>query len=189
MCGEHSHVCSNKEHYYRAEGVGVAEAARPGNQFIVMQTCDNSSFLPKSGRLLQAALATHSQPLLGLNAFIFPIYSYRVSVSCDRQLHAHSIQAQYDWVGNSKDLLTEQSAEELTLEDIDDPVQRLTQLVVFLHQTLSDVALVLVSVAEFGPVLLQKLQGSLGIYNINQQSSVENSDCKNSCWDAKRVNT
>lgn len=54
-------------------------------------------------------------------------------------------------------ILTEQSAEELTLEDIDDPVQGLIQLMVFLHQTLSDVALVLVSVAEFGPVLLQKL--------------------------------
>lgn len=70
------------------------------------------------------------------------------------------------------DILTEQGAEELTLEDIDDPVQRLVQLVVFLPQTLSHATLVLVSVAEFGPVLLQELQGSLGIYNINQQSSL-----------------
>lgn len=70
------------------------------------------------------------------------------------------------------DILTEQGAEELTLEDIDDPVQRLVQLVVFLPQTLSHATLVLVSVVEFGPVLLQELQGSLGIYNINQQSSL-----------------
>lgn len=44
------------------------------------------------------------------------------------------------------DILTEQCAEELALEDIDDSVQRLIQLVVFLHQTFSDAALVLVSV-------------------------------------------
>lgn len=70
------------------------------------------------------------------------------------------------------DILTEQGAEELTLEDIDDSVQRLVQLVVFLPQTLPHATLVLVSVVEFGPVLLQELQGSLGIYNINQQSSL-----------------
>lgn len=64
------------------------------------------------------------------------------------------------------DVLTEQGAEELTLEDIDDSVQRLIQLVVFLPQTLSDATLVLVSVLEFGPVLLQELQGALGIYKI-----------------------
>lgn len=66
------------------------------------------------------------------------------------------------------DILTEQGAEELTLEDIDDSVQRLSQLVVFLPQTLSDTTLVLVSVVQFGPVLLQELQGSPSIYNINQ---------------------
>lgn len=92
------------------------------------------------------------------------------------------------------DILTEQSAEELTLEDIDDPVQGLVQLVVFLHQTLSDVALVLVSVAEFGPVLLQKLQGSLGIYNTNQQSPNSHpagisSKFRPSSWDKNLVNT
>lgn len=64
------------------------------------------------------------------------------------------------------DMLTEQGTEELTLEDIDDSVQRLIQLVVFLPQTLSGATLVLVSVVEFGPVLLQELQGSLGIYKI-----------------------
>lgn len=172
-------MCSNKEHYYRAEGVGVAEAAKPGNQFIAMQTCDNTvalSFQKVAGYYRQSC----PQPVLGLNAFIFPIYSYRVSACCDSIRLGGKLK---------RDLLTEQSAEELTLEDIDDPVQRLIQLVVLLHQTLPVVALVLVSVAEFGPVLLQKLQGPLGIYNINQQSSVENSDCKNSCWDAKRVST
>lgn len=32
-----------------------------------------------------------------------------------------------------RDILTKESIEELTLEDIDDSVQRLLQLVVFLH--------------------------------------------------------
>lgn len=64
--------------------------------------------------------------------------------------------------------LTEQGAEELTLEDIDDSVQRLGQLVVFLSQTLSDTILILVPVLEFGPVLLQELQGSLGIFKIKK---------------------
>lgn len=67
------------------------------------------------------------------------------------------------------DILTEQGAEELTLEDIDDSVQGLVQLVVFLPQTLCDATLLLVSVLQFGPVLLQELQGSLGIYTRNQQ--------------------
>lgn len=58
-------------------------------------------------------------------------------------------------------ILTEQSVKELTLEDIDDSVQRLMQLVVFLHKALLD--LVLLSLVEFGPVLLEKLQGSLCI--------------------------
>lgn len=94
--------------------------------------------------------------------------SIHIESADSRPHHSGSV-----WLGGElkRDLLTEQSAEELTLEDIDDPVQRLIQLVVFLHQTLSDVALVLVPVAEFGPVLLQKLQGPLGIYNTNQQSS------------------
>lgn len=64
--------------------------------------------------------------------------------------------------------LTEQGAEELTLEDIDDSVQRLVQLVVFLSQTLSDTILILVSVLELGPVLLQEFQGSLGIFKIKK---------------------
>lgn len=63
----------------------------------------------------------------------------------------------------NKHVLTEQSVKELTLEDIDDSVQRLMQLVVFLHKALFDLALVLLSLVEFGPVLLEKLQGSLGI--------------------------
>lgn len=44
------------------------------------------------------------QPVLGLNAFIFPIYSYRLSASCDRRLHARSILEQNDWVGNLKEV-------------------------------------------------------------------------------------
>lgn len=67
-------------------------------------------------------------------------------------------------------VLTEQSAEELTLEDVDDSVQRLVQLLVVLAQTLRHTALVLVSVVEFGPVLLQELQGSLSIYNTETNS-------------------
>lgn len=61
------------------------------------------------------------------------------------------------------DILTKQSAEELTLEDIDDSVQRLLQLVVFLHKALFGPALVLLPLVKFGPVLLEKLQGSLSI--------------------------
>lgn len=61
------------------------------------------------------------------------------------------------------DILTKQSAEELTLEDIDDSVQRLLQLVVFLHKALFGLALVLLPLVKFGPVLLEKLQGSLSI--------------------------
>lgn len=68
------------------------------------------------------------------------------------------------------EILTEQGAEELTLEDIDDSVQRLVQLVVFLPQTLSDTILILVSVLEFGPVLLQEFQGSLGIFKIKKMT-------------------
>lgn len=63
----------------------------------------------------------------------------------------------------SESLLTEQSAEELTLEDINHSVQRLMQLVVFLHEAFFGSVLVLLPVVEFGPILLEKLQGSLGI--------------------------
>lgn len=63
----------------------------------------------------------------------------------------------------NESLLTEQSAEELTLEDINHSVQRLVQLVVFLHEALFGSVLVLLPVVEFGPILLEKLQGSLGI--------------------------
>lgn len=63
----------------------------------------------------------------------------------------------------NESLLTEQSAEELTLEDINHSVQRLMQLVVFLHEALFGSVLVLLPVVEFGPILLEKLQGSLGI--------------------------
>lgn len=63
----------------------------------------------------------------------------------------------------NESLLTEQSAEELTLEDINHSVQRLMQLVVFLHEALFGSVLVLLPVVEFGPILLEKLQGPLGI--------------------------
>lgn len=63
----------------------------------------------------------------------------------------------------NESLLTEQSAEELTLENINHSVQRLMQLVVFLHEALFGSVLVLLPVVEFGPILLEKLQGSLGI--------------------------
>lgn len=63
----------------------------------------------------------------------------------------------------NKHILTKQSAKELTLEHINDSVQRLMQLLVFLHKALFDPALVLLSLVKFGPVLLEKLQGSLGI--------------------------
>lgn len=41
MRSEHAHVCLNKDHDYRAEGVGVAGrgSEAPGNQFIAMQHC------------------------------------------------------------------------------------------------------------------------------------------------------
>lgn len=68
--------------------------------------------------------------------------------------------------------LTEQGAEELALEDFDDSVQRLVQLVVFLPQTLSDTILILVSVLEFGPVLLQEFQGPLGIFKIKKNNDI-----------------
>lgn len=61
------------------------------------------------------------------------------------------------------DVLTKQSAEELTLKDIDDSVQRLLQLVIFLHMAQFGAALVLLPLVKFGPVLLEKLQGSLSI--------------------------
>lgn len=67
------------------------------------------------------------------------------------------------WVYEQTDILTEQSAKELTLEDIDDSVQRLLQLGVFLHVAFFGSALVLLSLVKFGPVLLEKLQGSLSI--------------------------
>lgn len=70
----------------------------------------------------------------------------------------------------SERLLTEQSAEELTLEDINHPVQWLLQLVVFLHEALLGSVLVLLSVVKFVPILLEKLQGSLGIY-INENKT------------------
>lgn len=70
----------------------------------------------------------------------------------------------------SERLLTEQSAEELTLEDINHPVQGLMQLVVFLHEALLGSVLVLLSVVKFVPILLEKLQGSLGIY-INENKT------------------
>lgn len=84
-------------------------------------------------------------------------------------LHIRSVLGQQ----RQTDLLTEQGAEELALEDMDDSVQRLIQLVVLLPQSLSDatLVLVLVSVLELGPVLLQEGQGSLSIYDTNQQST------------------
>lgn len=72
--------------------------------------------------------------------------------------------------GHTTNILTEQSAEELTLKDIDDSVQRLLQLVVLLHKALFGPALVLLSLVEFGPVLLQKLQGPLRIWTRNTQT-------------------
>lgn len=61
--------------------------------------------------------------------------------------------------------LTEQSAKELTLEDIDDSIQRLVQLMVLLQQAWFglDLVLVLLSVVKLGPILLEELQGSLGV--------------------------
>lgn len=61
-------------------------------------------------------------------------------------------------------LNVKQSTKELTLEDIDDSVQRLLQLGVFLHRALFGPPLVLLSLVKFGPVLLEKLQGSLCIF-------------------------
>lgn len=58
----------------------------------------------------------------------------------------------------------EQSAEELTLEDIDDSVQRLLQLMILLHRALFGPALVLLPLVQLGPVLLEKLQRSLSIF-------------------------
>lgn len=63
----------------------------------------------------------------------------------------------------SESLLTKQSAKELTLEDMNHSVQRLMQLMVLLHQALFGSVLVLLSVVKLGPILLEKLQGSLGI--------------------------
>lgn len=69
--------------------------------------------------------------------------------------------------------LTKQGAEELTLEDIDDSVQRLLQLWVLLCVALCAPALVLVLVlvllplVKFGPILLQELQGSLSVWTQN----------------------
>lgn len=57
-----------------------------------------------------------------------------------------------------------QGAKKLTLKDINDPVQRLLQLVVLLHEALFGPALVPLSLVKFGPVLLEKLQGSLSIF-------------------------
>lgn len=50
------------------------------------------------------------------------------------------------------------------MKDIDDPVQRLLQLVVLLHKALFAPALALLSLVKFSPVLLEKLQGSLSIF-------------------------
>lgn len=61
MCSEHAHVCSHKEHYYTAEGVGVAQrqrASKPVYHHAESQTCDSSSFLPKTSMFLQAELQT-----------------------------------------------------------------------------------------------------------------------------------
>lgn len=63
-----------------------------------------------------------------------------------------------------KGILTEQRVEELTLEDVNDSVQGLMQLLVLLREALLGPALVLLSVVKFGPVLLQELQGSLGVW-------------------------
>lgn len=63
----------------------------------------------------------------------------------------------------SESLLTEQGAKEMALEDVDHSVQRLMQLVVFLHEALFGLVLVLLPVVKFGPILLEKLQGPLGI--------------------------
>lgn len=79
------------------------------------------------------------------------------------------------------EVLTKQGAEELTLEDVDDSVQRLIQLLVVLPQTLPHTALVLLSVVvEFGPVLLEELQGSLSIYNIKKKKKKQQSHNCNS---------
>lgn len=67
------------------------------------------------------------------------------------------------WVYEQTDILTKQSTKELTLENIDDSVQRLLELVVFLHRALFGQALILLSLVKFDPVLLEKLQGSLSI--------------------------
>lgn len=50
------------------------------------------------------------------------------------------------------------------MENIDDSVQRLLELVVFLHRALFGQALILLSLVKFDPVLLEKLQGSLSIF-------------------------
>lgn len=64
----------------------------------------------------------------------------------------------------TKRILTKQSIEELTLEDVNDSVQGLMQLLVLLRKALLGPALVLLSVVKFGPILLEELQGSLGVW-------------------------
>lgn len=66
-------------------------------------------------------------------------------------------------VSKQTSILTKQSAKKLTLEDIDDSVQRLLQLGVFLHEALCAPDLVLLSLVKFDPILLEKLQGPLSI--------------------------
>lgn len=69
-----------------------------------------------------------------------------------------------------KRILTEQSVEELTLEDVNDSVQGLMQLLVLLREVLLGPALVLLSVVKFGPVLLEELQGPLGVWKKKEKS-------------------
>lgn len=61
----------------------------------------------------------------------------------------------------SEHTLTQQGAEEVALEDVDDSVQRLLQLVVFMFGLV--LVLALASLVKFGPVLPQKLQGSASV--------------------------
>lgn len=56
------------------------------------------------------------------------------------------------------------SSEELTLEDTDDPVQRLLKLLILLFSTLLGPVLVLLPLVQFGSVLLEQLQGPLSIF-------------------------
>lgn len=162
-----AHARSHKEHERRAEGVGVAQWRRgQGTSLPPRGVADETmavSFQRAAGYYRQGCSLAHDLQEL-------PRPPRLASSRAAPRLRRPRGPGADAWEGRTRDPLTQQRAEELALEDVDDPVQRLVQLVVLLHQALSGGALVLVPAAQLGPVLLQELQRSPGIYGTTRQS-------------------